>query len=75
MEHRGYDIHIDKDNVAVVSLLGIDIWKSRACRLKVQAERLAKDWIDGELGIQPAASTLKVQNYEVDAKSLFQRRK
>lgn len=50
------------------------IFKTRLCRLSVQARRLAQDWID-EQDAKPAGDiTLSVQNLSIDSNLLFGRK-
>lgn len=58
--------------VAMVKENGKTVFTTRPCRLKVQAERLAIDWIQRDT--PKNGVMLEVQNLSVDADSLFSRR-
>ncbi len=69
-------IAVTDDNVGLV--LGGDkvIYRTRPCRLSVQAHRLAQEWIERELGVTyPDAVALDVQSLSIDTDQLFSRYK
>jgi len=71
-----YDIIIvTPDNFAIVKKNGSEVWRSRSCRLQVQANRLASEWIDQDSGLQPSSNviTLEVQNAHSDLVHKFHR--
>jgi hypothetical protein len=72
-----YAIEVSEEAEGVVLLNGEEVWRSRGCRLTVQARRLAQDWIDAQMGIEDDCSsiTLEVQNLVIDPDTLFGRKK
>ncbi len=64
-----YKVTISGDNVATVLFRGREIWKSRAFRIRDQAERAAREYVDQDLGIERGKDgiTLEVQDLSVDA--------
>ena len=58
-----YTITITPDNVFIVYNNNVEVYRSRAFRLKVQAESKAQKWIDEKIGnIKRASAVLDVQN-------------
>ena len=58
-----YDYKITPDNVFIVYNNNVEVYRSRAFRLKVQAENKAQKWIDKKIGkVKKANVVLDVQN-------------
>lgn len=67
-----YTIVVTPENVAIVSYLGEEVWRSRPTRLAVQAERLAADWIAESVNAyHDQGITLDVQSLSIDPNTFF----
>lgn len=70
---KAYQILVSEANEGVVMDGEVEVFRSRSCRLSVQAERLAQDWIDEQTGKPIGDITLVVQNVVIDPDTLFGR--
>ena len=73
-EKNPYTVEVEETDAGFVGTAyqnGEAVFASRACRLEVQARRLAVDWI--HQGDKVGGIMLDVQTVSVDADSLFRR--
>lgn len=65
------EIEITDDNEFIVYEFGKEVYRSRAFRLRVQAEQKAAEYINQSKGIINQGDTLEVQNLSVDTDYLL----
>ena len=69
-DHQGYEIKVVY--TALVIKDGKEVYKTRECRLLIQAEALADDWLRERLGITyPDAINLEVDDFALGASCIF----